>query len=47
MLAGPGLAHAQLGVLATPPMYDEYDFTRLVIDVDDNIGNERSQQLLS
>ena len=47
MFAGPGLSHAQLGVLPAAPMDDEDDLVRARIVFSDNVGNESAHQLLA
>ena len=47
MLAGSRLAHAQFGVLAATPMDRKDDLARIVVHVDDDIGDQGPQQLLA
>ena len=47
MLASPWFADAQFGMLTATPMNREHDLTRLVVDVDDDVGDQCPQQLLS
>ena len=47
MLAGPGLSHPKLGVLAATPMDDEDDLLRVHIVSGDNVGDESPDQLLA
>jgi hypothetical protein len=42
MLARPGLAYAQFGMLATAPVNDEHNFACLVIDIDNDIDDQRA-----
>jgi len=46
MLAGLGFAHAQLRVLSTAPVNHEHDITRRVVDIDDDLLNERADEPL-
>jgi hypothetical protein len=47
MLPGAGLTHPQLGVLAATPMDREDDLTRIIVDIDDDVGDQRPKQLLA
>jgi transposase len=47
MLPGPRLTHPQLGVLASAPMDREDDLTRNIVDIDDDVGDQRPKQLLA
>ena len=47
MFAGPWLAYAQLGVLASTPMDREHDIARIIVDIDDDVGDQCPQQLLA
>ncbi len=47
VLARAWLAHPQLRVLAAAPVNRQYDFARCVVDIDDDVLDEGSQQLLT
>jgi len=47
MFTSPWLMDAQLGVLATTPMDREHDIARIIIDIDDDLGDQCPQQLLA
>ena len=47
MFAGPWLADTQFGMLAASPMDREHDVARIIVDIDDNVGDQCSQQLLA
>ena len=47
MLAGPGLAYAQLGVLAALPVDRQDDLTRRLVDIGDDLDDQRTKQLLA
>ena len=47
MLAGSWLTDTQLGVLTATPMDRQHDLTRFIVDIDDDVGDQRSQQLLA
>ena len=47
MLPSPRLTHPQIGVLASTPMDREDDIARLIIDIDDDVGDQRPKQLLA
>jgi len=41
------LPDAQLGMLAAAPMDCEHDIARIIIDIDDNLGDQCPQHLLT
>ena len=47
MFTSPWLVDAPLGVLATTPMDREHDVARIIIDIDDDLGDQCPQQLLA
>ncbi|AHE55630.1 hypothetical protein [Sphingomonas sanxanigenens] len=47
MLARLRLANTQFGVLAASPMEREHDVTHLIVDVHDDVGDQRAQHLLA
>src|SRR3546814_6910219 len=47
MFACFGFANAQLRMLATFPVDRQNDFTLLFIDISDDIGHERAEELLT
>jgi len=47
MFTSPWLMDAQLGVLATTPVDREHDIARIIIDIDDDLGDQCPQQLLA
>ena len=47
MFTSSWLMDAQLGVLATAPMDREHDIARIIIDIDDDFGDQCPQQLLA
>ena len=47
MFTSSWLMDAQLGVLATTRMNREYDIARIIINIDDDPGNQCPQQLLA
>ena len=47
MFAGSWLAGTQFGMLAATPMDREYDVARIIVDIDDNVGDLCSQELLA
>ena len=47
MLAGSRLADAQFGVLSAPPMDDQDDLARRLVDIDDDLVDQGAHQLLA
>jgi hypothetical protein len=47
VLPGSGLSNAQLRVLATPPVDRKDDVAHRIIDINDDVGNQCPQQLLT
>jgi len=47
MFTGSWLAHPQLGMLASSPMDREHDIADIIVDVDDDVRDQCSQQLLA
>ena len=47
MFPRPRLTHPQLGVLASTPMDREDDIACVIIDIDDDVGDQRPEQLLA
>ena len=47
MFTGPRLADAQFGMLSASPMNREHDIARILIDIDEDVGDQGPQQLLA
>jgi hypothetical protein len=47
VLASPWFTDAQFGMLAATPMNRQHDLARVVVDIDNDVGDQCPQQLLS